>query len=96
MVMGVRRNFSRGSNVGILLFILKLLTMQCKLTFTNRLPFLNHKANNNHKKCASLAAIARYVTIVHIAGYLQIFNAGYFFTSKHCHGLQRSKLASWK
>ena len=34
--MGVRRNFSRGSNVDRLLIIFKLLTMQCKWTFTKR------------------------------------------------------------
>jgi len=34
--MGVRRNFSRGGNVDILLIVFKLLTMQCKWTFTKR------------------------------------------------------------
>jgi len=42
-------------------------------------------------KNASLAAIARYisVTTIYTVGYLQIFNVGHFFSSKHCHGFQR-------
>jgi len=32
--MSVRRNFSRGGNVNILLILVRLLTMQCKYTFT--------------------------------------------------------------
>jgi len=37
----------------------------------------------------SLAAIARYISIttIYTVGYLQIFNAGHFFSSKHCHDL---------
>jgi len=40
-------------------------------------------------KNASLAAIARYISITTICtvGYLQIFNTGHFFSSKHCHDL---------
>jgi len=34
--MGVRRNFSRGGNVDILLIFFKLLTLQCKWTFKKR------------------------------------------------------------
>jgi len=34
--MGVRRNFSRGGNAEILLILFRLLTMQCKWTFTKR------------------------------------------------------------
>jgi len=34
--MGVRRKFSRGSNVDIILILFRLLTMQCKWTFTKR------------------------------------------------------------
>jgi len=71
-----------------------LLTMQCKWTFTK--PFilvtLQRKCpcfGNNHKKNASLAAIARYISImiIYTVGYLHIFNAGQFFSSKHCHDL---------
>jgi len=64
-----------------------LLTMQCKWTFTKR--FILSTRNNNHKKNASLAAIARYISITtfYTVGYLQIFNAGHFFSSKHCHDL---------
>jgi len=41
------------------------------------------------RKNAALAAIARYISITTIykVGYLQIFNAGHFFSSKHCHNL---------
>jgi len=60
----------------------------------NALSFLYYKENapcygNNHKKNASLAAIARYVSIttIYTVGYLQVFNAGHFFSFKHCHDL---------
>ena len=38
-------------------------------------------------KNASLAAVVRYISImtIYTVGYLQIFNAGHFFSSKHCH-----------
>jgi len=41
---------------------------------------LHHKVNvpcydNNHKKCASLAATARYITKIFTIGYVQIFKA---------------------
>jgi len=44
-------------------------------------------------KNASLGAVARYISITTIftIGYLQVFNAGHFFSSKHCHDLQRKK-----
>jgi len=44
-------------------------------------------------KNASLVAIARYISIMtsYTVGYLQIFNAGHFFSSKHCHDLKRKK-----
>jgi len=40
-------------------------------------------------KTASLAAIARYISIttIYTVGYLQIFNAEHYFSSKHCHDL---------
>ena len=40
-------------------------------------------------KNASLAAIARYISIttIYTVRYLQIFNAGHFFSSKHCNDL---------
>ena len=40
-------------------------------------------------KNASLAAIARYISImtIYTVGYLQILNAGHFFSSKDCHDL---------
>jgi len=44
-------------------------------------------------KNTSLAAIARYISIttIYTVGYLQIFNAGHFFSSMHCHDLERKK-----
>jgi len=44
-------------------------------------------------KNALLAAVARYISIttVHTLGYLQIFNTGHFFPSRHCHDFQRKK-----
>jgi len=39
------------------------------------------------KKCASLAALARYITLICTVVYLGIFNAWYFFSRKHCHHL---------
>jgi len=48
--MGVGRSFSSGGKVEILLIVFRLLTMQCKLTFTK------HKENalcygNSHEMC---------------------------------------------
>jgi len=61
--MGVGRNFSRGGNVDILHIIFKLLTMQCKWTFTKRFtlstPQRKWPTVTITKKCASLAAIPR-------------------------------------
>jgi len=44
-------------------------------------------------KNASLATIARYISIttIYTVHYQQIFNAGHFFSSKHCHDLSRKK-----
>jgi len=74
VIMGVRRNFSRGGKVDILLVIFKLLTMQCKWTFTKRCtlsaPQNAQCFGNNYKKCALLAAIARYITIIYTVDYL--------------------------
>jgi len=36
VAMGVRRNFSRGRNVDILLIFFRLLTLQCARMFTKR------------------------------------------------------------
>jgi len=66
--MDFRRNFSTGRNVNILLILVRLLTMQCTRS-RNILPFLHDKENspcydNSHKKCFSVATIARYVAII--------------------------------
>jgi len=37
---------------------------------------------NSHKKCTSLAAIAKYIAISYKIDHLQIFQAGCFFTKK--------------
>ena len=44
-------------------------------------------------KNASLAAIARYISIttIYTVCYLQIFNTGHFFSSKHCNEMWRTK-----
>ena len=44
-------------------------------------------------KNALLAAIASYISIttIYTVGYLQIFNTGHFFSSRHCHDLERKK-----
>jgi len=38
---------------------------------------------------ASMVAIARYISItkIYTVGYMQIFNTGHLFSSKHCHDL---------
>jgi len=40
-----------------------------------------------------LAAVARYISIttIYTEGYLQIFNTGHFFSSKHGHDMYRKK-----
>jgi len=62
--------------------------MQCEWTFTKCLILSTLKRKWSQKN-ASLAAIARNInsTTIHTVGYLQIFCAGHFFSSKHCHDL---------
>ena len=52
---------------------------------TKKMPHVTVKIMIN----ASLAAAVRYISIttIYTVGYLQIFNAGHFFSSKHCHDL---------
>jgi len=52
---------------------------------TKKIPHVTVAITEN----ASLAAIAKYISVMNIytVGYLQIFNAGHFFLSKHCHDL---------
>ena len=45
-------------------------------------------------KCALLAAIARYITIIYTTGYLQIFKAGYFFSRKHYYGMRKPQITN--
>jgi len=68
-----------------------LLTMQMDVRKT-LYPFYNTKTMPHVTVTiinASLTAIARYISITTIStvGYLQVFNAGHFFSSKHCHDL---------
>ena len=56
----------QGGNVDILLILSRLLTIQCKQTFTKRFTHSMQKEitpfySNNHKKRTSLAVIARYI-----------------------------------
>ena len=60
-----------------------LLTMQCKWTFTKR--FILSTRNNNHKKNASLAAIARYISITTLLS--ADVQRREFLSGKHCHDL---------
>jgi len=52
---------------------------------TRKCPMLRCQSRKN----ASLAAVVRYINIttIYTVGYLQIFNAGHFYSSKHCHDL---------
>jgi len=59
--MGIRRNFARGYNVGILLILFRLLTIQCRWRFTKRFTLSTSQKNficygKSHKNCTSLAA----------------------------------------
>jgi len=57
------------------------------------LSFLHYKGNAHVTvtitKNALMAAVARYISIttIYTVGYLQIFNTGHFFSSRHCHDL---------
>ena len=62
--------------------------MQCKWTFTKRFTLSTQNEiapfyGNSHKKCSSLAAVAKYIAISYKIDYLQIFQAVYFFAKKH-------------
>jgi len=94
MNMGVRRNFSRGGNVDNLLIVFRLVSMQCKRTFTEhftlskpqrKCPVLRQQS----QKCASLAALVRYITIIYILHnrLTADFQRGQFVSKKHCHCL---------
>jgi len=50
-----------------------------------KMPHVTVTITNN----PSLAAIARYISIttIYTVRYLEIFNVGHFFPSKHCHDL---------
>ena len=66
---GRPQKFFQGGSVNILLILVKLLTMQCKCTFTKRFtPYT--RLQQSQKKCASLAAISRHVTIIFTIGCL--------------------------
>ena len=74
---GCPQKYFQGGNVDISLIIFKVRTNERS---QNGFLILHHKVNapyygNNHKKCASLAAISWNITIISTVGYLQIFNA---------------------
>jgi len=82
--MGVRKNFSRRGNVDILLVVFRLVTMQCKWTFTKLFTLSKPQrkclmSRQQSQKCASLEAIARYITIIYSIDQLQIFKTGSSF-----------------
>jgi len=56
---------------------------------TRKCPMLLWQSQEN----ASLATIVRYINIttIYTVGYLEIFNAGHFYSRKHCHDLWRTK-----
>ena len=59
VAMGVSRKFSRGSNVDILLIILRLPTIQCKWTFTKRFPFSTPQRKVPMKARAPFASVLK-------------------------------------
>ena len=79
-IMGVRRNFSRGGNVNILLNIHRLLTMQRKCTFTKHFSFTKCPMLQRSQKMRFLGNLARYIPIICKIGYLQILKPGYLFS----------------
>jgi len=92
--MGVGRIFSKGGNVDIFPILFRIL-WRCDANGCSRnaLPFLLHNENGpwprprqQPKKCILWGAIAKYSTIIHKMGYMQIFKAWYF-SNKHCHGI---------
>jgi len=84
--------FARGGNVDILLILFRLLTMQCKRTFTKGFTHYKQKEiapfyGNSHKECTSLEATARCIAISYNIDYLQIFQAGTFNKKANCSGV---------
>jgi len=74
-----------GVNLNILLILFRFLT-NANGPSQSILPFYTKKTalfyGNSHKKCTSLAAIARYNAISYKIDYMQIFQARYFFTKQ--------------
>jgi len=52
--MGGHRNFSRGGNADILVVIFKLLTLQCKWTFTTRFTVSTPQRKFSHERTRSI------------------------------------------
>jgi len=78
--------------------LFRLLTIQCKRTFTKRFTLSSQKEiapfySSSNKKFgsnianASLAAIARYIGINYKIDYLQILSRIIFYKEANCHGL---------
>jgi len=59
VAIGVRRNFSRGWNVDILLIIFRLLTLQCKWTFTKSFPVSTAQRKSPMKACVPFASVLK-------------------------------------
>ena len=60
--MGGRRNFSKGGNVDILLIFFRLLTLQCKWTFTKRFTVSTPQRKFPMKTRPPFASTLRYFT----------------------------------
>jgi len=60
VAMGIRRNFSRGGNVDILVIVFRLLTLQCKWTFKKRFPVSTPQRRFTMKARTPFASILEY------------------------------------
>ena len=76
--------FQGGGNVDVLLILFRLLTMQCNWTFIKhftlstpqrKLPMIRQQS----QKCASLAVITRYITIIYTRVHNLFAVAGYVY-----------------
>ena len=97
--MGVRRNFSRGDNVDVLLIMFKCWRCSVNGPSQNVLPFPHHKQKWPKLRLQSQKNALRwqqnpgprYITIIYTVGYMQIFKAEYVLSSKNCHNFKRKK-----
>ena len=81
VAMGVRRNFSRWSKVDILLIILRLLTLQCKWTFTKRFPVSIPQRKFPMKARTPFASILKYFSSGAVGRLYEFVTKVYFQSS---------------